>query len=149
MAAVKTVVKPHGDRVLVNIGDDTFLDFDWREALEKGQELVEHARNPVRLRVMANIGRVFLDLEVSAALALGNALIAGARRVEETKNADRVAFDSAILARVGSPFALAMHPKIVEMANLEAVHNRVLRRAMPSIQSQAVVGVPGLIQEAP
>jgi len=147
MATAKLDFKKQGEHVLVALDGELMFDLHWQAAVEKGEQLLADARNPDLERVVTNTGRVLMDLEKSAARDLGTALIAAGRLIEEITKAEAVALDSAILVRAGCPFTLAMHPKIVEMANLEASHNRALRRAMPSIQSQSAVGVPGLIQE--
>lgn len=91
----------------------------------------------------------YLDVTKEAAAQFQHAIYQLSLRAAEIANADKIAFDTGILYRAGMPFGLTNHPKIMDMAANEALHNRTLRRAMPSIASAERVGAPTLKLETP
>lgn len=93
--------------------------------------------------------RAFLDIGPKEALELAALLRQVAKRAEEHEKADRIIYDSAILLRAGSNFALSNHAAIIDRAKLEAAHNRDLRRYMPGIKSAEAFGLPTIRRGAP
>jgi hypothetical protein len=95
-------------------------------------------------------GKAILDLPYPAALDLARALHIKAKAAEELSQADRIAFDQAIILRRGLRFGLTNHPDIQAEAGKEAAWNRDLRRALPGgIKSQEQVGTPAVIRHEP
>jgi len=88
-----------------------------------------------------------LHLEWKAALEMGSAITAVARKAEEFDRAPEIIFDNAVLIRAGAPFGLSNDPRILAEAVKEAQHNKDIRRSnMGSIKSEAVVGTPNVIK---
>lgn len=80
-------------------------------------------------------------------IATARVMIAQANKAMETrpKIAEQIALDSALLLRAGVPLGLTNNPKILDMARVEAVSNRDLRRAMPGgVKSAEQVGAPSV-----
>lgn len=100
-------------------------------------------------RVIASIDGKVIDLPWQAALELSRAFASAGRKAEEHAKHGVIIADSAILMRAGMPFTLTNNPRMLDAAKTEAVHNRDLRRFMPGIKSQEVVGTPSLIQHQP
>lgn len=99
--------------------------------------------------LLAN-GKLLLDLPYPTALEIAKALKEVAKRAEEWAQAERIAADQALLLRSGAPFGITNHPKILDEAKKQAVHDRVLRRALPGgIRSMGVVGAPTITQHQP
>jgi len=94
-------------------------------------------------------GRLLFGMPPAVAERLWRAILIQARKAEEIVKADQIALDHALLIRAGVPFGLSNHPKIVAEATKEAVHNRTLRRAIPSIRSTEVFGTPAISQTEP
>ena len=70
-----------------------------------------------------------------------------AQAAEEWAKAESIAFDHAILQRVGAPFGgLSSNPEIQALGEHEAAWNRDLRRYIRGgVKKQERVGVPGVI----
>jgi hypothetical protein len=101
-------------------------------------------------KVLVNLGdRVFLVLEPKAAFELAAALNQVGKLADEIVQAPRIARDSAMLMRAGAPFTLTRNLNILDLAKNVASWDRDLRRFMPGIKSEEVVGSPTLIQEKP
>lgn len=95
-----------------------------------------------------------IELPWDAALEIAKAMIIQARKAEEIAKAEAIAYDQAILTRLGIPIGLTSHPIILKEAKKEAAWNTNLRRYIPSgkakgIKSQSVVGSPTLIMHPP
>jgi len=95
----------------------------------------------------AGTGRLLLIAPLSAAHAVGEALIAKARELETVEKAASVIYDQAILQRLGMRFGVTSDPVLQAEAMKEAHWNSGLRRYLPGgVRSQEVVGVPTLIK---
>jgi hypothetical protein len=100
--------------------------------------------------VIIEAGQAILDLPYQAALELARAIHIKAKASEELAEADRIAFDQAIILRRGLRFGLTNRPDIQDKARTEAAWNRALRRALPGgIRSQEQVGTPAVIVHEP
>lgn len=97
-------------------------------------------------RCVIHHGRDYIDLEQDTARKIARMMLAGFKRLEEIEQAERIAFDGAILARAGVPIGLSSDPKIVAEVIKEAAWNTVLRKCMPGgVKSEEVWGVPSVI----
>jgi hypothetical protein len=95
-------------------------------------------------------GKAILYLPYQAALELARAIYIKAKQAEELAQADRIAFDQAIILRRGLRFGLTNRPDIQDEARKEAAWNTTLRRALPGgIRSQEQVGTPAVIVHEP
>ena len=95
-------------------------------------------------------GCLLADMPYEAALDVGRALIAQARKAEELAKVQQIIGDQAIILRAGFPVGLTNHPDIQAEAAKEAAWNTRLRRYMPGgVRSQEAVGTPTLIQHPP
>ena len=107
--------------------------------------------NPNTILVIKN-GKTIDAMTPEAMIELARAMLGQAQKAKELrpKEAEKIAFDSALLLRAGANIGLSNNPKILDMAKTEAVHNRDLRRYMPGgVKSTSVVGTPGLIKHEP
>lgn len=96
------------------------------------------------------LGRYFIQMQQTAAKQIARWLVQGKLRLEELEQAERIVFDSAILARAGAPFTLSDDPRLKEAMRQEAAWNSDLRRFMPAgVKSEAVFGLPKLVQTPP
>lgn len=92
----------------------------------------------------------YINLERKIATQIAVWLMGAFRRLEELEQADRIAYDSAILLRAGSNFALSNDPRIIGEAVKEATHNRDLRRFMTEgVRSEVALGVPTIVVKPP
>ena len=92
-------------------------------------------------------GQLLADMPYEAALDVGRALMAQARKAEELARAQQIISDQALLLRIGFPVGLTNHPGVQAEAAKEAAWNTQLRRSLPGgVRSQAVVGTPALLQ---
>lgn len=99
--------------------------------------------------VVVRVGRDYVSMDKQYAVQISRGLVRGKLRLEELEQAERIALDSAIMLRAGSNFALSNDPRIIDMAKVEAEHNRDLRRAMKGIKSTEAFGTPALIRRPP
>ena len=100
--------------------------------------------------ILITEGKEYLELPWEAALKIGRAMIAQARRAEEAAKALNIVEDQAIIIRSGFPVGLTNRKDIQTEALKEAKWNRELRKKMPGgIQSQSIVGTPTLIKKPP
>lgn len=68
---------------------------------------------------------------------IARGLKAKARQAEEYAKANKIIHDGALALRVGVPIGFSADPKIRDRIELEAAHNRELRRALPGgVKSQ-------------
>lgn len=112
----------------------------------KPQEAVRIRHEGARVIVIRE-GQAVLDLPWGAALEIGKALIAQARKAEEIVEAGHVIADHALLTRLGVPVGLSNNPLIKAEAWKEAQWNTDLRRSIPrgiGIPSGEAVGTPTL-----
>lgn len=92
-------------------------------------------------------GVAVLDVPPEAAIEIGRGLIAKARQAMEVrpKVAEQTAIDAGLLLRIGAPFGITSHPKILAEAVKEAETNRELRRALPGgIKGETQFGAPAV-----
>jgi hypothetical protein len=68
-----------------------------------------------------------------------------ARQAEEYDKAAEIAKDAALLLRAGVPIGLSNSPTIQDEAVKHALHDRELRRAIPSVKSEEVFGTPIIV----
>ena len=99
-----------------------------------------------RVQLIVN-GECVLDVPWEGADAIATALRIKAREAEEEAKAEQIAYDQAILTRLGVPVGLSNRPDILHEACKEAAWDSDLRRYIPSalakgIASQAVFGTP-------
>lgn len=95
--------------------------------------------------IVIRAGQTVLDVPAEAAMEIGKQLMAAGRlaKLEDPREAERVALDSAVLLRAGVPFGLTSDRRILDMARVEAESNRELRRAMPGgIKGEVQFGTP-------
>jgi hypothetical protein len=105
--------------------------------------------NPHTL-ILIKDGRTIDEMTPEAAIAWAQAVIGQAKKAQEMqeKNAEKLAFDGAVLLRAGFPVGLTNNPKILDMTRKEAESNRELRRHMPGgIKSTSQVGAPAVRHE--
>lgn len=108
-------------------------------------ELVKATIRAEGPRVLVAVGgRKFLDLTWDAADELARAIIAKAREAEAHAKAEQLVADSGLLLRAGTGLLLSNDPRIVDAAKIHAAHDRTLRRAIPSIRSHEVFGLPSI-----
>lgn len=113
--------------------------------MRAAQVLVEGTRV-----LLVSDGRAVLNVPWEAALGIGKAMVAAARKAEETAKAAEIIMDQAILTRAGAPIGLSNNPAIQKEAGKEAAWNRDLRRYMPGgVKSEEVFGTPTLKKEPP
>lgn len=92
-------------------------------------------------------GQRVASLPYDAAKLVSKAIRVQALRIEERLNADRIAFDQAILLRKSIPVGLTSNPVIIDRAGKEAAWNSNLRRYLPGgVKSQEAFGVPAIIK---
>lgn len=91
----------------------------------------------------------FLEIGWQQADELARMLLAKAREAEQYAKVDQLVLDQGLIMRAGFPVGLTNNPRVIDAAKVEAAHNREFRRAIPSIRSQEVVGMPTLIQPPP
>lgn len=103
----------------------------------------------VLLQLTVDGRTVVLQLEPEPAKVIGGLLYRGGLKAEEYTQAMRIAADSGLLMRVGAPFTLTNNPRILDEAKKICEHDRTLRRALPGIKSEAVVGTPSVIGGTP
>lgn len=73
-----------------------------------------------------------------------------ARKAEEIAKREQVAFEHAMLLKVGAPFGLATNPDVIKLGEHMAQYDRDLNRYMGfGIKSTESVGVPTVIQHKP
>lgn len=106
-----------------------------------------------RVVVISN-GKAILDVPWDAALAVAQAIRVKALLAEEQAKAEAIAFDQALLLRLGVPLGLTGNKAIQQEARKEAACNSDLRRyirnnRMGGMGSQAVVGAPAIIRRDP
>lgn len=89
-------------------------------------------------------GKILLDLPWDAALEVSRETYIRARAAEEIAKADAVIMDQAIVQRAGMQFGMTNNRDIQVEAMKEAVHNPLLRRHMPTIKSQEILGAPSV-----
>jgi hypothetical protein len=95
-------------------------------------------------------GRAVLEMPWQAALDVSMAIRIQAKEAEALAKVEGIIWDQAILVRSGAPFGLTSHRDMLKEATKEAAWNSPLRKYMPGgIKSQAVFGVPRLIQHPP
>lgn len=151
---MKTAIdfKLHQGQVAIRMGDAGDGILDWKAAREIAMEL----KRAIQQHVAGNLvfgftmsGRsFFLDVELDNAKSFQKALYLMSLRAEEIAKAEQIAMDAAILCRAGAGFGMSNDPKILDMAKTEAAWNRDLRRAIPGIKSQTIVGTPTLNTES-
>lgn len=91
----------------------------------------------------------FLEIGWQEADQLARSLLAKAREAEQLAKVDGLILDQGLLMRAGMPFSLTKDQKVIDAAKVEAAHNRLFRRALPSIRSTEVVGMPSLVMKPP
>lgn len=158
-----------GRVVLYNPQSRVALAFSWRAAVDVAHAMMYKARGlhlrPDMEKVAAvrvrrddgNIivedaarGAIVLSAPLSAAMAIGEALISKARELETVEQADSIIFDQAILQRMGAGFGLAHRPDMQREAMKEAHWNSQLRRYLPGgVRSQEIVPAPQVIKHSP
>lgn len=111
------------------------------ECIKSGSTIVAIRQQGEMLLVIGN-GKLLFDMTADISDKILSALYSQSRACEEWEKAEKIALDNAILFRAGAPFGLTNDPKIQEESIKEAVHNRNLRRWMPSIKSEEAVGTP-------
>jgi len=87
------------------------------------------------------------DLDHRAALELGRALMAQAKRAEEIAQHEQIAYDEAILLRagLGGRLGLTNNRHIMDAAKNLAAWDSRLRRYLPGgVQSAEAVGTPAI-----
>lgn len=90
------------------------------------------------------------EMPPQIARQLARALHAKAGRCEEVIEAERIAFDQAILMRAGATIGLTNRPEILRDAITAAGHDRRIRRYMPGgIRAKAVFGTPTITVHPP
>jgi len=94
-------------------------------------------------------GKLAGEFDHKGALQLAQAIYSVAKKAEEWAEAERIAFDQAMMIRSGAPVGLTSNPVIQHEAGKEAAHNRELRRYMPGIKSQEQVGTPAIYNPGP
>lgn len=99
-------------------------------------------------------GRLVTSLPWKAAENLARAIRAQAKEAEEFAKQEQIAFDQAILTRLGVPVGLTNNPHILKAAANEAAWNSNLRRYIRTdrakgIESQEVFGRATIIQRPP
>jgi len=106
-----------------------------------------------RVVVISN-GQAILDLPWDAALACATAIRVKALLAEEQAKAEAIAFDQALLLRLGIPLGLTGNRSIQQEAYKEAAWNSDLRRYVSGkraggIGSQTIIGAPAIIRRDP
>lgn len=155
-----TIGLRQGRVLLVNNLINKAGSFSWRAADAIGRSMAHKARSvegpepesfvTVSVRregdqilIVETSGQSLLIAPLAAALEIGHALIAQARKLEELENAQALAMDQAILQRSGVGFGLTRNPKIQAEAGKEAAWNSDLRRYIPATHlRQKQVGSP-------
>lgn len=111
---------------------------------------MSHEVNILRIRqegthvLLIQGGKTLIDMPWDKALEMAREVIHRARLAEEIEKAELIILDQAIVQRAGMPFGLSNNRDIQVEAMKEAVHHPLLRRHMPSIQSQEIVGAPSV-----
>jgi hypothetical protein len=105
-------------------------------------ETISVRQNGMEVLLLHN-GRRVASVPWQHALQLAKAIQATARRAEEIEKHDQVAFDHAIMRRVGAPFGLALNCHVRTLGDQMAAWNSKLRRYLPGgVRSQERLGVP-------
>lgn len=99
-------------------------------------------------------GRLVTSLPWQAAESLARSIRVQAKSAEEHAKREQIAFDQAILTRLGVPVGLTDNPHILKAAVNEAAWNSDLRRYIRpdrarGINSQEIFGRATIIQRAP
>lgn len=102
--------------------------------------------------ITVQVGRDVLTLEAKIAVFVAQAVTQGRLRLEELEQANRIAFDGAILAHVGAPFGFSNDPRIKDEVKKLAAWDPQIRRylgAAGNIKSKEVFGTPSIVVGAP
>ncbi len=110
-------------------------------------------QNGARVLLVIN-GRQVEGMPWQTALQVAEALRRVGKLAEEWAQADRIADDQALLMRAGAPIGLTQQQGIRAEAEKRALHDRDLRRYLPTtplsgIDSREHFGVPKLSQTDP
>jgi hypothetical protein len=118
-------------------------------ALSENSNAVDALKAEARLLTRERGNRAARGKLVASLDSAGNSAEAKAREAEQYAKVDQLVLDQGLIMRAGFPVGLTNNPRVIDAAKVEAAHNREFRRAIPSIRSQEVVGMPTLIQPPP
>ncbi len=150
-----TVSRSDRNKVLVRLGDRIY-GIPWRQADEIAADL--RRRTPSEVPDGPNLEMVLMSIvkdrihliPQKLCAKLWPALLTKARECEEQEQAERIAYDNAILFRAGVPIGLSDDPKIRDETAKLAAWDSDLRRYMPGgIKSKVMCGTPVIVVHPP
>ena len=150
-------IRKEGTRVMWLLGGRRITDFGWHAGDELASAIRrvangEEERVLVRgaclqlgapgMMVLSVDGKVVTDGHVDEWRAIARATTAKCRLIEEEEKAEQIAFDGALMLRVGAPIGFTDNPRIQDMVRAEAATNRTLRTALPGMRDTQLFGAP-------